>query len=741
MKRIQQLLILVLLVTTGTAFAQDGRYFYYYEGKKLPLQVDYTTIAISAEGIQNAQTVQRSLGTGAAQNKFTMMEDPTRQTLVTIDSRASARKEVKTYYAEMTAERGLSLAAYTSRLKAYSTTDGVITASPCFIIPGGKKMGISNYFYVQLRAKEDVDALYETAGRLNIEVMGHNKFMPLWFILACTRETGMNALDAANYFYETGLFQNTEPAFMMHDLLNSTDALFNNQWGLRNTGQFGGIAGTDIRAEQAWAITTGSPNIRTAVLDEGFEMNHPDLAANVVGTGFNASSGTVPSVIFGNHGTACAGIVSAVQNNVIGVSGVAPNSRLISVSINFPTSTYDQLANGINWAWQNGADIISNSWGGGTPSAVFNTAINNALTQGRAGRGTVVVFATANSNGAVVYPANSNPGILAVGAISPCGERKNPASCDGETFWGSNFGAELDVVAPGVLISTTDRQGANGYNTTSDYVTNFNGTSSACPHVAGVAALVLSTNPNLTAAQVNTIIEQSAQKTRPDLYAYANTGGRPNGTWNNQMGYGLVNAQQAVILAGGNNCPADIAVTANVAAPNTDNRQASNSITATNIIANGARGIYHGGGFVLLNPGFSSEFGSGLNAYIEGCSGSFVYRAAAAEEPVTYAFRNTGTGESINTQASRIKKEGLVATPNPFNNKLIINYTVSEGDTKAYMELFTPQGTRVAVLLQNNNAVKGNYYTSYDSGLLPAGTYLVVLTTNTGKQTIRVVKK
>ena len=127
----------------------------------------------------------------------------------------------------------------------------------------------------------------------------------------------------------------------------------------------------------------------------------------------------------------------------------------------------------------------------------------------------------------VKYPANSHPDILAVGAMSPCGERTNPSSCDGESWWGSDYGAEQDVVAPGVLISTTDRQGSSGYNTNGsgnypniDYMNNFNGTSSACPHVAGVAALVLSANPTLTVEEVNNIIEQSAKKVRPDLYSY-----------------------------------------------------------------------------------------------------------------------------------------------------------------------------------------------------------------------------
>ncbi|OFX60940.1 MAG: hypothetical protein A2066_02040 [Bacteroidetes bacterium GWB2_41_8] len=224
-----------------------------------------------------------------------------------------------------------------------------------------------------------------------------------------------------------------------------------------------------------------------------------------------------------------------------------------------------KLANGINWAVQNGAHIISNSWGSDLLiSSLIDDAITNALTNGRGSLGCVVVFATGNDNGAVKYPANSNPDILAVGAMSQCGQRKSPTSCDTEFRWGSNFGATLDIVAPGVLIPTTDRTANDGYNLntekaihprsggtllTSDYANNdytvwFNGTSSACPHVAGVAALVLSANPSLTGQQVRDIIEQTAQKVGG--YNYTTTTGRTNGIWHNEMGYGLVNALCAV---------------------------------------------------------------------------------------------------------------------------------------------------------------------------------------------------
>jgi len=243
-------------------------------------------------------------------------------------------------------------------------------------------------------------------------------------------------------------------------------------------------------------------------------------------------------------------VIGAQQNNEIGISGVAPNCKLLPVYLEFfntipiPITTAQQYANGFNWARINGADVINNSWGLPVDCQfpILEEAVDSALIRGRNGKGTIVVFPSGNSNSAIAgYPQNIMPDILVVGAISPCGDRKSPSSCDGEN-WGSCYGAQLDIVVPGVFIPTTSADDTSGYAI-------YHMTSSACPHVAGVAALVLSANPNLTGKQVRDIIESTAQKVRPDLYGYADTTGRFNGTWHREMGYGLVNAHAAVLKA------------------------------------------------------------------------------------------------------------------------------------------------------------------------------------------------
>lgn len=730
-----QVIWLLLMLPLLNGYSQtSSQYFYYYQGKKVFLEPDKKTIAISWEGDLNTAKLSSFAAAKAPTRLSPIAEDPTRNTLVTIDQRATARKSQKTFYLEVS--QSDSQTDYAKAVEAYRSLENVVMASPCFKSAKGQRMGLSNNLYVKLNKASDIDILYDEAARLNLEVLGHNEFMPLWFTLSCGKTTKINALNASNLLYETGLFESAEPAFMYHDLLSSADPYFPNQWGLKNTGQYGSAyAGIDIKAEQAWAITSGSPGIKVAVFDHGFEMNHPDLQANTYGTGYDAYTGTSPSVVRGNHGTACAGIVAAVQNNNLGVSGVAPTSKLISVSITLDNAdTPQMLANGFNWAWQNGADVISNSWGNYAPSSIIEDAITETLTKGRGNKGTVVVFAAGNGNDITVgYPGNSNPLILVVGAVSPCGERKNPGSCDGED-WGSSYGYPLDVVAPGVKIPTTDRQGANGYNGT-NYKLDFNGTSSACPGAAGVAALVLSANPSLTVQQVTDIIEESAQKVRTDLYNYAPSRSRKNRLWNIEMGHGLINAYEAVVLAT-SYCTVDQIVTNNVVAPNSDNRQASNSITATNIINNDATATYHAGAQVKLSPGFRAAAGSVFRAYIQGCTSTFSAQAKSSDALVQYDYRDDAPATAPESAADG----SLQIIPNPLSRASEFQYTLASSQVVS-LKVVDMMGQDVSVVIPREHKQAGTHTVTFESSNLRSGLYLVVLTTENGIIKKRAIKE
>jgi subtilisin family serine protease len=448
-------------------------------------------------------------------------------------------------------------------LSSLSINKDILYEAPYYLTPKKKEVGLSHLFYVRLKKSEDISLLEKMALDNNVEILGSYIYTPLKYTLACTKESKGNSLQMANKFYESGFFAVSEPDLMSSVSMDCTnDTYFYNQWALMNTGQRGFPAGVDIRYCQAREITTGNPNIIVAVVDRGVELDHPDLT-NMYPLSYDTETGKFESVVYDPHGTACAGIIGANSNNELGVSGIAPNCPLMSISNKFaPAGPADlqKIAAGIEFAREKGASVISCSWGDIAQNDDIDVAITRALTQGRGGLGCVVVFSAGNfivyisTDDDIHYPANSNDEIIVVGALNPCGERKSPSSCDNEYSWGSHYGEKLDVVAPGVFIPTTDRQGLNAYNeqidTAGNYYQYFRGTSAACAHVAGIAALILSENPNLTNMQVSDIIETTAQKVGGYNYKYY--GIRPNGKWNNEMGYGLVDAYAAVSNA---KCP------------------------------------------------------------------------------------------------------------------------------------------------------------------------------------------
>ncbi|MDR1499176.1 MAG: S8 family serine peptidase [Rickettsiales bacterium] len=413
--------------------------------------------------------------------------------------------------------------------------ENIIYEAPYFLSTDGIELGLSHLFYVKLKNEKDINKLTKLSQLNKVEIIGNNEYMPLWYTLSCTKESAGNALILANKFYETKLFAESQPDLMSDDLLSCVnDPLFSaNQWNLNNTGQSGGTVGIDVKFCDARTITTGSLDVIVAVVDQGIQLNHPDL--NVYPISYDSETGTSPSIVYGAHGTQCAGFISAVTNNSIGIAAIAPSCPSMSISntmIGDPDSR-QKRADAINFAWNNGASVISNSWGSSVQYAIINDAISNALTEGRSGKGCVVVFASGNGYSSTVsYPANSHPDILAVGSINRNGLRSS--------F--SDYGTALDIVAPGEAVCST--------TTGSSYVQLISGTSFACPQVAATAALVLSVNPDLTQKQVADIIESTAQKV--GNYTYSTTSGRPNGTWNNEMGYGLLNTFAAVSQASGN---------------------------------------------------------------------------------------------------------------------------------------------------------------------------------------------
>ncbi len=360
-----------------------------------------------------------------------------------------------------------------------------------------------------------------------------------------------NAFDAADKYALTSFVEFAQPNFIRIGMLASppNDSLLPYMWNIKNTGSnnpfnIQTVPGCDLNMIPAWEQTTGNPKVLLAIIDTGVDTNHIDLKESLVddrNLWYDAYDEDHQPYDLFSHGTAITGIAGAVGNNSIGTVGVAFGCKIMPVRAFGPwpqAATTDLiLAKALNWAWLHGADVLSNSWGGGIPTPVITHAILNAKEFGRNGKGAVVFAASGNDNNdTVLYPATM-PEVICVGGLSPCNQRKSLTSCDNfnnEQGWGANYGENLSIVAPTPFIGTTLLLGG--------WCICANGTSSSCPQAAAIGALILSKNINLSADSVKMIIERSAQK----IGNYSYNIQKPNGTWNNEMGYGRIDAKFAL---------------------------------------------------------------------------------------------------------------------------------------------------------------------------------------------------
>lgn len=292
----------------------------------------------------------------------------------------------------------------------------------------------------------------------------------------------------------------------------------------------------DIDMEDAWAITTGAPEVSIVIADTGCDLGHPDLVdkldngADFIDADGDESPGGGPS---GAHGTACAGLAGAATDNGIGIAGACPECRLRCVRmIPGPDDPLPLSADvdTFELAVEVGATVVSNSWGMAeavpVPSPLKN-AIIDAQQHGRGGLGAVVAFAAGNESHIIAddeLPAVE--GVLAVGAVSNIGELTQY----------TNGGDAVDVVAP-TGATAPDIRGADGYDP-GDVTTTFSGTSSATPIVAGIAGLLIAHHPELTADEVNAAIVATAKQS---LMATPDDNGHDV-----YFGYGLVQPAAAL---------------------------------------------------------------------------------------------------------------------------------------------------------------------------------------------------
>ena len=366
-------------------------------------------------------------------------------------------------------------------------------------------------------------------------------------------DSSEDLLARVNELATSGLVEFAHPDFRVERISysGSNDPLYANQWHLESTGLNGAGVDEDIDAEGAWAITRGTASVTIAVVDTGTELQHPDLVDNLVQgvdvLGNDNDPSAEDGVFLGifrwqeSHGTSVCGVSGGRGDNGIGISGVAPRCTVMPIrflsELFGPTPTVQDEADAFNFACQNGAAVLNNSWGpAGAASLPASTkaAIDNCNQFGRNGLGSVIFFAAGNSgsnnsnNGYASYP-----GVLGVTAVNDQGVLSSYSS----------FGPTVDVSAPsngGVNgVVTADRLGTKGYSNT-DYTDSFGGTSSASPTAAGVMGLILSADPSLTRLEAIDILLSTAEKVDPAGGNYDSNG------FSNFYGYGRANAADAV---------------------------------------------------------------------------------------------------------------------------------------------------------------------------------------------------
>ena len=488
--------MMILFVISCSIYATAQTDYYYYKGKKIPLTLNDKKVCVSMSK-DNKDVSERIRANFKVLSKI---KDENYEIFILLQS------DVEKLITSNSWKEDVKSIIITP---SYTTTEKIETFS-------------SPYLNVRLKREQDVGLLNTYAEMYGLKIIKNDPLMPLWYILSITPNCGKNPLECANTLWESGDFAASVPDFCSNDRTCSNDPKFFLQWGLHNSS----YPDMDISVDSAWHYATGK-NIKIAILDTGVDMDHKDLSANISDLCYDTETDSSQSFIYGPHGTLCAGIAAAVKDNGKLIAGVAPDATIVPISNNMnDTTTNGHLnrARGITWAYQHGVDIISNSWSSGTYNSAIDEAIYNAFRCGRQGKGCIVVFASGNQySSSIRFPANCNDTILAVGAIDSTGTRA--------PF--SNYGTGLDLVAPGVGILSTIPNDTVGYDS---------GTSMACPHVAGVAALVLERNSELTVNQVNSIICRNAKK-KPDIIFDVP---KPYGLWNNKYGYGLVDAYNAV---------------------------------------------------------------------------------------------------------------------------------------------------------------------------------------------------
>jgi len=388
------LLFLLSLIISFTIRAQDwvndkSKLYYISEGGKVYMEPDYSSLAIYFKNVPS-ETTQEKLETSLSRVKLAEGAEPMTTELM-------PGKEMMRIFSTQSIDKVQTEADSKGFIKVFGLEQaGAYKVLPSFKI-GEKQAWLSKRIIIRLKdniQQSDIDNILQQYGAKFIKSITNSNTLLLLV------EDVDKQLELIQVLNEKGVLVWGEPDFKI-EIARQTDPGYKNQWHLNNTG--GTIDGKalkediDLDAPEAWNITKGSANITVAVIDDGVEA-HEDLAPLLKGfTPANNGDGT-PYKSNDGHGQSVAGLIAALHND-IGVRGVAPGVKIMSVNIFHPNTTTADIAEGINWAVKNGADVLSNSWGYSTCDQVASTvkdAFDNAAKNGRNGLGCIILVASGN---------------------------------------------------------------------------------------------------------------------------------------------------------------------------------------------------------------------------------------------------------------------------------------------------------------------------------------------------------
>lgn len=523
--------MLVIVVAATLAPGASGQYVRYYFDEPLELQLDVTQIAVCNEQPQEH-----------ADERTRLLRDTD---IVGVDYESVP---IRGWALAQVAAEARSEAGIEDLVANLTATMRTSFIAPVFIDDFGGPLIPTRDIFVKFHDDVEPDAADRVlAGMKSITVVArdYGGFARLYRLQSNSRN-GFDVLNIANLLAERPDVEFAEPdmIFTGRSHIIPNDAEFDEAWGLHNVGQPTGCIGDvgveniDMNGPEAWDLELGDPSTIVLIIDSGYEFTHPDINHSGFGEDFTGEGGGGAPVHFcDRHGMAVAGCVSGIINNNIGSCGIAPNCTVASARPFIPTEfnapcsgnwttmaswTVDALAWGFNTV---GARVTNNSNGYGFTSAMIQAAYGLTALGGQ------VHFASAGNDGTnmIGYPAS----LASVNAVSAIDK-------DGTIALFSDRGPGLAFCAPGVDIHTTDRVGANGYNSSSDY-TCVDGTSFASPYAAGVAALILSVDDSLGPVGVGTVMALSAK----DL-------GAPG--YDETFGWGIAHARGAMDIMFGVDC-------------------------------------------------------------------------------------------------------------------------------------------------------------------------------------------